>query len=346
MKKKRRKEFILLTAILVVFCGCSSNDSITETVNLWPSIEPFQTGFLKVSDVHEMYYEMSGNPDGKPVFVIHGGPGIGCYPEMRRFFNPEKYLIVMYDQRGCGKSRPVGELKENTTQFLVKDIELLRKELELKQIILFGGSWGSTLSLAYAETYPENVSAMVLRGVFLGGEEDINNVMVNVVPKFYPEEYNKLYEAFPDDSLFFLPVTWLKKVQSNDPVEREAYTKIISRYEYKASGLHMDDEMLDEYYNSKDNFEEYYTLALIEMYYFANNCFLEKDQLLKDAYKIEHIPAIIVNGRYDMVCPPYIAYKLHKKLPESRLIIVEKTGHLMSEKGIETELLRAMMELE
>jgi proline iminopeptidase len=337
MRINKRREFIVLSIVLVVFCSCSRNDNTSETVSLWPSIEPFQIGFLQVSNVHEIYYEVCGNPEGKPVFVIHGGPGGGCSPDMRRFFNPEKYLIVLHDQRGCGKS---------TTQFLVDDIELLRKKLKLEQIILFGGSWGSTLSLAYAETYPENVSAMVLRGVFLGGDEDINNIMVNVVPKFFPVEYNTLFEALPDDSLFFLPATWLKKVQSNNQVEREAYTKIISRYEYKASGLHMDDEMLDEYYNSEENYEEYYNLALMEMYYFANNCFLEKDQLLMNAYIIEHVPTTIVNGRYDMVCPPYKAYKLHNKLPDSKLIIVEKSGHLMSEKGIETELLRAMIELE
>ena len=168
MKTITLEKLILITFISIIFCSCSHNIDTAEEMNLWPEIEPFQTGFLKVSNIHEIYYELCGNSKGNPVFVIHGGPGGGCSPYMRRFFNPAKFLIVLHDQRGCGRSKPNAELKENTTQYLVKDIEQLRKKLNLDKIILFGGSWGSTLSLAYAETYPENVSGLVLRGVFLG----------------------------------------------------------------------------------------------------------------------------------------------------------------------------------
>jgi len=172
MKTTLFGKLILITAISIICYSCSLNSDTEEDINLWPEIEPFQTGFMKVSDIHEIYYEMSGNPEGIPVFVIHGGPGGGSSPYMRRFFNPDKFLIILHDQRSCGRSKPTAELRENTTQNLVEDIESLRKDLNLDKIILFGGSWGSTLSLAYAETYPENVSGLVLRGIFLGTKED------------------------------------------------------------------------------------------------------------------------------------------------------------------------------
>lgn len=346
MKTIRFRELFFLSTVILIFCNCSHNVDIAEKNELWPEVEPFQTGFLKVSDIHEIYYEMSGNPEGIPVFVIHGGPGGGSSPYMRRFFNPNKFLILLHDQRGCGKSRPNAELKDNTTQFLVEDIEQLRNELGLKEIILFGGSWGSTLSLAYAESYPENVSGLVLRGIFLGSEEESNNIMKNVIPKFFPESYETLADAFPADSSFFIADTWLKKLLSDNPVDREKYAKLMSRYEYKACGLHIEDTILDEYYSSKNNIDQIYTMALLEIFYVANNCFLEDGQLLRNVHKIQHLPIILVNGRYDMVCPPYTAYKLHKKLPGSKLIIVEEAGHLQNEKPIETELLKAMRDFE
>jgi len=293
---------------------------------------------------------LCGNPKGKPVFIIHGGPGAGSSPYWRRFFNPEKFLIVLHDQRGCGKSKPKAELRENTSQFLVEDIEQLRRELDLEKIILFGGSWGSTLSLAYAETYPENVSGLVLRGIFLGSKEEINNIMFNVIPKFFPESNEALVKAFPENSSFLNVDSRLKLLQSllqsEDLLIREKYIKLWSRYESKASGLHIRDELLNEFYKSENNLNHIHSMALLEMHYLINSCFFEEDQLLSEANKIQHIQTTIVNGRYDIICPPYTAYKLHNKLSDSKLILVEKAGHSMDEQPIETELLKAMLDYE
>jgi proline iminopeptidase len=266
---------------------------------------------------------------------------MGCSPVMRQYFNPDKFLIVLHDQRGAGRSKPRAEIRENTTQELVEDIERLRRKLELGKIVLFGGSWGSTLSLAYAETYPENVSGMVLRGIWFGSKEESDNFW-KVPPLFFPEMYKSLTDALPDSGLTINDEDILKLLQSENPAVRAKYAKLVSRYEYKACGLNITDESLDEYYGSESNLVEIYTGALFEFYYVINGCFFEEDQLLKETYKIQSIPTIIINGRYDMICPPVTAFKLHQKLPLSKLIIVEEAGHLASEKPIEKELLKAM----
>jgi proline iminopeptidase len=337
-----------LILVLVTFsflCDCQNRKDNADEISLWPEIEPFQSAYLNVSDLHEIYYELCGNPQGKPVFVIHGGPGMGCSPDMRQFFNPDKFLIVLHDQRGAGKSRPNAEIRENTTQNLVEDIERLRKKLNLEKIMLFGGSWGSTLSLAYAETYPEHVSGMVLRGIWLATKEEDNHIW-NGIPKFFPEMYESFIRVLPDSALPPNTDKLLNLIQSENRANREKYAKIASRYEYKVCGLNISEESLDGYYGSEDNMAEIYTSTLIEYYYANNGCFFEEGQLLRDAFKIQNIPTIIINGRYDMVCPPVTAYKLHKSLPASKLIIVEEAGHLASEKPIEKELLKAMRDFE
>jgi proline iminopeptidase len=345
-----RFSFLLILISLLSF-NCTNDNVSKDEIKLWPETEPFQFGYLKVSGIHEIYYELCGNPSGEPVFVIHGGPGAGCSPYMRRFFNPEKFLIVLHDQRGCGKSKPKAELRENTTQQLVEDIERLRKKLNLGKIILFGGSWGSTLSLAYAETYPENIDAMVLRGIFFASMEEENHIW-NGIPKFFPEMAESLRNALPGYSSIAVAYRYpiadrlLEIIQSGSKPDREKYAKLLSRYEYKACGLNMKDEYLDEYYNNENNLDEIYTNALIEIYYTTNRCFLEEGQILRDIERIRDIPTIIVNGRYDMDCPPYTAYRLHKELAKSKLIITEESGHLLSEKPNERELLKAMREFE
>ncbi len=341
----------LLILISLLSLNCTNDSGSKDEIKLWPEINPFQSGYLKVSDIHEIYYELCGNPEGKPIFIIHGGPGMGCSPYMRRFFNPEKFLIVLHDQRGCGKSKPNAELRENTTQALVEDIEQLRKKLKLGKIILFGGSWGSTLSLAYAETYTENVNGMVLRGIFFASMEEENHIW-NGIPKFFPEMAESLRNALQGYSTiavanrFPIADRLLELIQSGSKSDRERYAKLLSRYEYKACGLNMKDEYLDEYYGTESNIDEIYTNALIEIYYTANRCFLEEGQLLRDIERIQDIPTIIVNGRYDIVCPPYTAYRLHKELPKSKLIITEESGHLLSEKPNERGLLKAVHEFE
>ncbi len=351
MKTARFGKLILIIFISILFCKCSQNNETAQVMNLWPEIEPFQSGYLKVSDIHEIYYELCGNPEGNPVFVIHGGPGIGCSPYMRRFFNPDKFLIVLHDQRGCGKSKPNAELRENTTQELVEDIERLRNKLKLGKIILFGGSWGSTLSLAYAETYPENVNGMVLRGIFFASMDEFNNIW-NEIPKFFPEMADSLrnslpgYSSIPVANRFPIVDRLLELIQSKNKADREKYAKLFVRYEYKACGLNIKDDFLDEYCSDESNLNQIYTNALVEIYYTTNHCFLEESQLLKNVGKIREISTIIVNGRYDIVCPPYTAYLLHKELPKSKLIITEESGHLLNEKPNERELLKAMREFE
>jgi proline iminopeptidase len=336
------KSTFLLFLIPLLFNCQNNNDT---QVTLWPEIEPYESGYLKVSDIHEIYYELCGNPEGKPVFVIHGGPGRGCSPYDRRFFNPDKFNIVLHDQRGAGVSKPTAELKENTTQYLVEDIETLRKKLNLGKIILFGGSWGSTLSLAYAEAYPENVDGIVLRAVYLPSKDD-KDFWEYVVPKFFPYEYEALVEVYPDSLLPPTGMNLFELLNTNDKLLQMNIAKAAERLEWKACFLFQDDEELDEYYGNIENEEEILRNMLIEHFYISNLCFLEEGQLLRDAHKIKNIQTIIINGRYDILCPPVYAYQLHKLLPKSKLIIAEKAGHVSTEKPIQKELLVAMREFE
>lgn len=342
---KKNSLSILFIAFILIFSGvkCTKSSSNEET-SLWPEIEPFKTDYLKVSDIHELYYELSGNLKGRPVFVLHGGPGAGSSPYYLRFFNPEKFLIVLHDQRGAGKSKPYAEIRENTTKNLVEDIEKLRKHLKLGKIILFGGSWGSTLAIAYGETYPENVSGMVLRGIFTATKIEIDHFYHGGVSTFFPETYERLIESVPESERHSLPRALLKLVQSEDKAQRAKYSLLWTKYEYKIGALETPDELIAEL----DDVDpiEFYAFALMENYYMANSCFLEEGQLLKDAHKIRDIPVVLVNGRYDMICPPINAYRLHQKLSRSKLLIVEGAGHWMGDPPVEKALLKAMQEFE
>jgi proline iminopeptidase len=339
---KTHKYLKVLTGILILISvfGCSERRSSDNETNLWPEIEPFDTGYLKVSDIHEIYYELCGNPDGIPVFVIHGGPGAGCSPYMRRFFNPEKYLIVLHDQRGCWRSKPRLELRDNNIQALVKDIEQLRLYLELDKIVLFGGSWGSTLSLAYAEDYPANIEAMVLRGVYLATPEEFPDYY-NLIGKFFPEEYQNIMDLLPDSITVVTDPVLMNLYQSD-----ESNLEVITRLESKAEGLCITDKELDEYYSSAENMKKLYNLYGIFYHYMTNFCFLEENQLLNNISKIQGIPTTIINGRHDLICPPRYAYILHRNLPGSKLIITEKAGHIMSEGPNQAALVKAMKDLE
>lgn len=328
------------TLVLAALCGCTERKNSDNDISLWPEFEPFDSGHLKVTDLHEIYYELSGNPEGIPVFVLHGGPGGSSSPYMRRFFNPEKYLIVLHDQRGCGKSKPGVELRDNNTQALVRDIEQLRLHLGLDKIVLFGGSWGSTLSLAYAEEYPVNVEAMVLRGVFLATSEEFNDYY-NLLGKFFPEEYHKIMDLLPDSITELADPVLMKLYQSD-----ESNLEVISRMDSKAEGVYVDDKELDEYYSSAENMKKLHNIYGIYYHFVTNSCFLENDQLLNNISRIQGIPTTIVNGRYDLICPPKYAYLLHRNLPGSKLIITEKAGHVMSEGPTQAALVKAMKELQ
>ncbi len=309
---------------------------------LWPEIEPYQSDFLQVSKIHNIYYELCGTQDRRPVFVLHGGPGSGCSPYMRRFFNPDKFLVVLHDQRGAGKSTPSAETKQNTTQHLVQDIERLRKHLNLDKIILFGGSWGTTLALTYAQTYPNNVSAMILRGVFTATQQEIDYFYHGGVSAFFPDVYEYFINSLPNPDRRPLPQYLLSLIEDPDPDLRSKYSRLWSYYEMKICGLQMSDLDVEKKLEKMNT----YAFARIENHYMANGCFLQPDQLLKNAHTIDQIPIIMVNGRYDVICPPENAWRLKQKLPKARLILAEGGGHWMGEKPVEKELLKAMRQFE
>jgi len=334
--------FLCFVSVLVPTAAQNENP-----LPLWPDIEPYQSGYLRVSDLHEIYFELCGNPKGQPVFVLHGGPGAGCTPYYRRFFDPQKYLIVLHDQRGAGKSKPFAELRENNTPNLVQDIEALRMHLKCERIILFGGSWGSTLALAYAEAFPQDVKAMVLRGVFTATKAEIDHYYHGGVRTFFPKAYEDLLSVLPDKEKRPLPSYLLHLIQTKDKVEGGKYSRAWARYETMIGMLEVPPRLLLAMAAARPDMDKLaYGLALMENYYMANDCFLAGDRLWKGLGQIASIPLVMVNGRYDMICPPVTAYRLHQKLPQSRLIIAEASGHWMGEKRIEQALLQAMIDLE
>jgi len=313
-----------------------------STSPLWPETTPYRTGYLRVSSVHEIYYQLGGNPKGQPVMVLHGGPGGSCTPADFRYFNPDRFHVVLHDQRGSGQSRPSGELRENTTPHLVADMEKLRVHLGLDRVILFGGSWGSTLALAYAETYPQHVSGIVLRGVFTATRDEIDHYYHGGTARFFPEAHAALLGCIDKPAQHDYASQLLAKLRSGDASARKRCAMAWARYEAKIAFLEIPDATLDA--ALKDLNPDVF--ALLENYYMANQCFLAEGQLFQNAPKIAHIPTTIINGRYDTVCPPLTAYRLHEKLPHSKLVIVERAGHVASEPGIQAALVSAMKEFE
>lgn len=330
----------VLLAILLAACltSVSSGDEVT----LWPEIEPYQSGFLDVSPIHKIHYELCGNRRGKPVFVLHGGPGGSCSPYMRRFFNPDVFHIVLHDQRGAGKSKPFAEIKENTTQHLVEDIERLRTHLKLDKILLFGGSWGSTLALAYGQRYPEHVGGMVLRGVFTATQAEVDHFYHGGVATHFPDVYERFIKGLPDPNRRPIPEYLLSLIESADEQVRQRYSRLWAAYEIRICGLDMPDRQVEAALAQTNP----YAFARLENYYMANGCFLTEGQLLADAPRLKDIPIVIVNGRYDVICPPITAFKLKQKLPNATLVLAEGAGHWMGEKPVERELLKAMRQFE
>jgi proline iminopeptidase len=335
---ERTKYCIVIISFVCILCSTQSEAS----GKLWPPLQPYKTDYLQVSALHKIYYQLGGNPEGKPVMVIHGGPGGGCSPDMFRFFNPKKFHIVLHDQRGAGQSKPYAEIEENTIQHLVDDIEKLRTHLGLGKVLLFGGSWGSTLALAYAETHAQNVSGMVLRGVFTGTRAEIDHIYHGETARYFPENYEKILELIENPEQKNYPEQLLKKIQNPDPSTRKKYALAWAKYEIKMSVLQIPDRIVDDIFREWDP----YDFALLENYYMVNGCFLEEGQLLENADKLKDIPMTIVNGRYDVICPPITAFKLHKKLPRSKLIIVERAGHSANAEPLRTFLVNAVKAFE
>lgn len=341
--KGSRGSGILTCIFLLVICGTAGAQTKTaeKTLDLYPDIEPYQTGYLKVSDLHEIFFELCGNPQGKPVMILHGGPGGGCYPVLRRYHDPQKYLIILHDQRGAGRSKPYGELRENNTPNLVDDIEKLRKHLGVGKVQVFGGSWGSTLGLAYAQTYPESVSALVIRGVFTGTQAEIDHFYHGGVAHYYPEVYERLQAIIPHPERHDYPAQLLEMLQSADPEVREKASKGWAAYELRVAQLEGDDESVAATLRDWNP----YDFSLLENHYMANRCFLKEGQLLENAHKLTGIPTFIVQGRYDVICPPITAYKVHKAIPGSKLIIAEASGHSGDEPRTRTALIEITNQL-
>ena len=305
---------------------------------LYPAIEPFRHGFLRVSDVHEIYYEECGNPAGKPAVFLHGGPGAGSDTRARQFFDPRHYRIVVFDQRGCGRSRPSASLVENTTWHLVADIERLRKHLGIERWLVFGGSWGSTLALAYAEAHPERVSEIVLRGIFLLRYAEIRWFYQHGASEIFPDAWEAYRDAIPLDERDDFLRAYHDRLVGGDQRIALAAARAWSVWEASTSFLHSNGDNIKKW--SGDQFA--LAVARIECHYFVNRGFLRNEsQLLDDVPRIRHIPATIVQGRYDVVCPATSAWDLHRAWPEADLRIVPDAGHSAFEPGNAHELVLA-----
>ncbi len=306
--------------------------------SLYPEIEPFNSGTLAVSPLHTLYYEESGNPNGKPVVFLHGGPGGGTNPKCRRFFDPAIYRIVLFDQRGCGKSTPHAELTDNTTWDLVADIERIRTHLSIDRWQVFGGSWGSTLALAYAQTHPARVTELVLRGIFLLRRSELEWFYQQGCNALYADAWETYRDAIPEVERADMMSAYYRRLTSPDAAIRVAAARAWSVWEGATSYLWQDRTHIAS--SGQDEFA--LAFARIECHYFVNGGFLEHDdQLLRNVERIRHIPAVIVQGRYDVVCPMRSAWDLHRAWPEADLKIVQDAGHSAFEPGIMHELLEA-----
>jgi proline iminopeptidase len=304
----------------------------------YPPIEPYQIGYLPVAGGHELYWEESGNLKGRPVIFLHGGPGSGTEPSHRSFFNPSLYRIVLMDQRGCGKSRPHSSLHENTTWHLVADIEALRKHLQIDRWVVFGGSWGSTLSLAYAETHPDAVLALILRGIFLCRPFELHWFYQFGAHLLFPDAWERYLEFIPKDERHDLIQAYYRRLTDADPLVRKQAALAWSSWEGSALKLLPDSALLHEFT------EEYHAdaIARIECHYFIHKAFFQTDNwLLEQAHRLRHLPGVIVQGRYDIICPLISAWDLHKAWPKAELEIIPNAGHSASEPGITDALIRA-----
>ena len=308
---------------------------------LFPSIEPREKGLLKVSKIHSIYWERSGNPDGKKILVIHGGPGGGSQPRYRRYFDPKKFDIIQFDQRGCGSSKPFSELRENTTNDLVNDIEKLRENFKIDKWHLFGGSWGSSLALIYAIKNSSRVMSLTLRGIFLCREFELSWFYQYGASEIFPDEFEKYISVIPEIHRNNLIKAFYKYLTSSDIELRSKAASAWTRWEIATSHLILKE--IDFGKSKINSFSD--AFARIECHYFINKIFLEEDYIIKNIEIIEHIPTKIIQGRYDVVCPVRSAWDLNKKLKNSELHIIDDAGHSMSEKGITIKLLEVISNL-
>lgn len=304
---------------------------------LYPRIDPFDQRMLEVGDGHKVYVEQCGNPKGIPVVVLHGGPGGGCSPAMRRYFDPEAFRVILFDQRGCGKSRPHASVADNTTWHLVSDIELIRETLNINRWIVFGGSWGATLALIYAQSHPANVAALALRGVFLMTQPELDWFYGGGAGRFWPELWDRFTQLIPQEEQDDLIAAYHRRLFCGDLTIETRYARAWASWENALASIDSDGvtgESPADYARA---------FARLENHYFQNGGFLtEETQILNRMDRIADIPGVIVQGRFDMICPPQSAYTLSQGWPQARISMVGKAGHALSEPGISAELVRAM----
>jgi proline iminopeptidase len=312
---------------------------IRNMKSLYPAIEPFETGMLKVSEIHTIYYERCGNPAGIPVVFLHGGPGGGLVPLYRQYFDPEFYHIILFDQRGSGQSTPHADLRENTTWDLIADMETLREKFNIEKWFVFGGSWGSTLALAYAETHPNRCRGLALRGIFLTRPQELKWFYQYGASEIFPDFWERYRDEIPVEERGDFMSAYHKRLTSDDEKTRLSAARAWSVWEGSTSKLFPDNDLMNHW----EGEHEALSLARIESHYFMNNSFFDSENyLLENVNKIRHIPTAIVQGRYDVVCPITSAWDLHKAFPEAELIIVPDAGHSVSEKGISAALVEVM----
>ncbi len=304
---------------------------------LYPPIDPFDQRMLEVGDGHRLYVEQCGNPNGIPVVVLHGGPGGGCSPAMRRYFDPEVYRIILFDQRGCGRSRPHASVENNTTWHLVRDIELIRTTLDIDRWVVFGGSWGATLGLVYAEAHPDRVAYLVLRGVFLMTKSELDWFYGGGAGRFWPDVWRRFTSMVPDEERDDLIKAYNKRLFSGDVIEETRFARAWAGWENALASIH------SEGFVGESPAEYARAFARLENHYFTHRGFLEEDgQILRDAGKLSGVPGTIVQGRYDMICPPVSAFALSEKWARADLRMIGLSGHALSEPRISAELVRVM----
>lgn len=304
---------------------------------MYPSIRPYATEQLSVDDLHTLYLEQSGNPDGIPVLFLHGGPGGGCAPKHRQFFDPKKYRIILFDQRGAGRSTPHAELERNTTQLLLSDMEKIREHLGIERWLLFGGSWGSTLALAYAEEYPTRVAGLILRGIFLCRPKDVGWFYQDGASKLFPDYWADYLAPVPEDEREDMIAAYYRLLTGTDELARMRAAEAWSLWEGRTSTLKPNPQLAQ-------SFAEPFTalaMARIECHYFVNDSFMADNQLIDNAHRLSEIPTWIVHGRYDCVCPVEQAWELSKVMPHAHLQIVDSAGHSAFEPGIMAALIEA-----
>ncbi|WP_163847999.1 prolyl aminopeptidase [Pseudooceanicola aestuarii] len=304
---------------------------------LYPPVDPFDQRVLEVGEGHAIYVEQAGNPEGRPVVVLHGGPGGGCSPAMRRYFDPNRYRIILFDQRGCGRSRPHASVEDNTTWHLVRDIETIRETLNIPRWAVFGGSWGATLALIYAQAHPQAVTHLVLRGVFLMTEGELDWFYGGGAAAFWPESWQRFIAPIPEDERHDMIGAYHRRLFCGDMRQEVIHAKAWSTWENALASISSSG------HGGEPPADYARAFARLENHYFTHRGWLGEDrQILDNMGRIEHIPGVIVQGRYDMVCPPQTAWELSRRWPNSELRMIGQAGHALSEPGISEELVRVM----